>query len=130
MLNKNIVEIQKGCKSTCVIILQEDVNKFENSYRVVVDTSESNMLVGDFNRKNLEENLEKIAKDGEIAYLIVEEIDKVDTKKQEKYVDVIKDREFRGYRLPDNVIICLSLTDRNNLEKISPEIMKFSKIAC
>lgn len=130
MFNKNLVEIQKGCKSTCVIVLQEDINKLENSYRVEVDTSESNMLVGDFNRKNLEENLEKIAKNSEIAYLIVEGVDKINGKKQEKYVDVIKDREFRGYKLPDNVIICFTLTDKNNLKTISPEIMKFSKIAC
>ena len=128
-MDKSLIEMQKGCKATGVIILQEDIKKIENSFNVKVDESDSNMLLGELNRENLENNLEPLARQNNIAYLVIEEIDKIDEKKQEKYIEIVKDREFRGYKIPENVIIIFTVQNKENIQKIAPNLYHFCTVA-
>lgn len=125
MIDQELIEEQLGCNSTCVVILQEDVNTLKNSYNVKVDESNSNIILGELNKENLKINLDKLVKENDITYLVIEEIDKIDEIKQEKYIGLIKDREFRGYNIPDNVIIVITIKDKDSLKKISSELYHF-----
>ena len=128
-MDKVLIEMQKGCKATCVVILQEDVKDIKDSYNVKVDESDSNMLLGELNRENLENNLEPLAKQNNMAYLVIEDIDKIDEKKQEKYIEIVKDREFRGYKIPENVIIIFTVQNKENIQKIAPKLYHFCTVA-
>lgn len=125
MIDQELIEEQLGCNSTCVVILQENVNTLKNSYNVKVDESNSNIILGELDKENLKINLDKLVKENDITYLVIEEIDKIDEIKQEKYIGLIKDREFRGYNIPDNVIIVITIKNKDSLKKISPELYHF-----
>ena len=84
MLDQELIQGQLGCNSTCVVILQEDVKLLKNVYDVKADNSNSNMILGELNKENLKNNLDKLTEENNIAYLIIEEIDKLDSKQQEK----------------------------------------------
>lgn len=129
MIDQELIEEQLGCNSTCVVILQEDVNTLKNSYNVKVDESNSNIILGELNKEDLKINLDKLVKENDITYLVIEEIDKIDEIKQEKYIGLIKDREFRGYNIPDNVIIVITIKNKDSLKKISPELYHFCVVA-
>lgn len=129
MIDKELLEEQLGCNSICVIILQDDVNELKNAYNIKVDESNSNIILGELNKENLKNNLDKLSKENEITYLVIEEIDKIDEIKQEKYISLIKNREFRGYNIPENVIIVITIESRDNLKKISPELYHFCVVA-
>lgn len=129
MIEKELIDAQKGCCSTCVIILQQDIELLENSYRVKVDKSESNILLGELNRSDLENNLDILSKENNITYMVIEEIESIDFQMQKKYIELIKDREFRGYKIPENVIIVLTINSEENLKKISPELYHFCVVA-
>lgn len=129
MIDQELIEEQLGCNSTCVVILQEDVNTLKNSYNVKVDESNSNIILGELNKEDLKINLDKLVKENDITYLVIEEIDKIDEIKQEKYIGLIKDREFRGYNIPDNVIIVITIKNKDSLKKISSELYHFCVVA-
>lgn len=129
MLDQELIQGELGCNSTCVVILQEDVKLLKNVYNVKADNSNSNMILGELNKENLKNNLDKLTEENNIAYLIIEEIDKLDSKQQEKYINIIKNREFRGYYLPKNVIIALTIKSKENLSKISSELYHFCVVA-
>lgn len=129
MLDQELIQGELGCNSTCVVILQEDVKLLKNVYNVKADNSNSNMILGELNKENLKNNLDKLTEENNIAYLIIEEIDKLDSKQQEKYINIIKNREFRGYYLPKNVIIALTIKRKENLSKISSELYHFCVVA-
>ena len=101
----------------------------KNVYDVKADNSNSNMILVELNKENLKNNLDKLTEENNIAYLIIEEIDKLDSKQQEKYINIIKNREFRGYYLPKNVIIALTIKSKENLSKISSELYHFCVVA-
>lgn len=125
MIDKELIEEQLGCDSTCVVILQKDVKILKNSYNVKVDNSNSNIILGELNKENLKSNLDKLAKKDDIVYLIIEGIDELDSKGQEKYCNLIKNREFRGYNIPKDVIIVLTIRSEKELNKIIPELYHF-----
>ena len=128
MFDQELIEEQLGCDSTCVVILQNDTRLLKNSYSVKADKSNSNMILGELNKENLKSNLDKL-EENDIAYLIIEEIDELDSKQQDKYINLIKNREFRGYNIPKNVIIAFTIKSKENLIKISSELYHFCVVA-
>ena len=64
-----------------------------------------------------------------IDYFIITEIDKLKENLQDKYYQIVKDREFNGYKLPENMIIVLTVEDRESLKKISQELYHFCVVA-
>lgn len=125
MIDQELIEEQLRCNSTCVVILQDDVKLLKNSYNVKADNSNSNMILGELNKENLKSNLDKLVEENDIAYLIIEKIDELDSMGQKKYINLIKNREFRGYNIPENVIIVLTIKSKEDLSKISSELYHF-----
>ena len=100
-------------------------SNFTKGYKIVqADKSNSNMILGELNKENLKSNLDKL-KENEIAYFIIENIDELDSKQQEKYINLIKNREFRGYNIPENVIIVITIKSKENMSKIISELYHF-----
>ena len=56
-------------------------------------------------------------------------IDKIDENTQNKYYQIVKDREYYGYNLPKDVIIVLTVEDKESLKKISKELYHFCVVA-
>ena len=48
---------------------------------------------------------------------------------QNKYYQIVKDREFYGYKLPKDMIVVLTVKDREGLKNISKELYNFCVIA-
>ena len=74
------------------------------------------------------EKLEKVSKENEISYLIISNIDKVNEDKQNRFIGLVKDREFMGYNLPDNVIIVFTVETESDIKKVSKELYYFCEV--
>ena len=72
---------------------------------------------------------EKISNKEELNYFIISEIDKLNESTQNKYYQIVKDREFYRYKLPKDMIVVLTVKDREGLKNISKELYNFCVIA-
>lgn len=120
MINKELIELQKGCKATCAVILNEDCNELDK--KIIVDSnSNDNELLAIFkeNKSNQEE----------LDYFIITEIDKLNTDMQNKYYQIVKDREFFGVELLEDMVIVFTVKDKERLKNISRELYNLCVVA-
>ena len=68
---------------------------------------------------------DKCAKN-KLCYFVISQIDEVSTLEQDRFVGLVKDREFNGYILPDNCIIVFTVKDKSTLKNISPDLYHFA----
>lgn len=121
MINKDLIELQKNCKATCVVIQNEDIEKLDSKV-LVSSNCEDNELLKIFK--------EKISNtDDKFEFFIVEKIDNLNVSKQNKFYQIVKDREFNGYTLPNDVIIVLTVENRDRLKNISSELYNLCVVA-
>lgn len=113
MINKELIELQKGCKATCVVISNEDCKELDPKIVVNSNCSDSELL------KTFKEN---IVNNKELNYLVISEIDKLDEEAQDKFYQIVKDREYFGYKLSEDVIIVLTVENREGLKNIKQEL--------
>ena len=111
-MNKDLIELQKGIKATCVVIRNEDVKELDNV--IIVD------------KKNVTNN---ITNPNEITYLVLSNFDLLDESAQNEYLSLIKDRHYMGNDINDNIIIVLTVASKETLKKISKEIYHFCVVA-
>ena len=120
MIDKELLELQKGCLATCVIIPNEDCKELDS--KIIIDSNvNDNELLTTFK--------ENISNKEELNYFIISEIDKLDESLQNKYYQIVKDREFCGYKLPKEMIIVLTVKDREGLKNISQELYNLCVVA-
>lgn len=120
MINKELIELQKGCNSTCVIIQNEDIKELET--QIIIDSNcNFNDLLTIFK--------ENIVSGKNIEYFVIKEIDKINVNEQDKYYHIVKDREFCGYKLPEEMIIVLTVANKENLKNISQELYHLCVVA-
>ncbi len=119
MINKELLELQKGCNATCVVIKNEDAKELET--KIVIN---SNCNINDL-LKIFKENINN----KELNYFVIEEIDKISSNEQDKYYHIIKDREFCGYRLPEETIIVVTVENKETLKNISQNIYNLCVVA-
>ncbi len=120
MINKELIELQKGCIATCVVIQNEDCKELDSKVIVNADSNDSELLT------TFKEGISN--KEG-LDYFIISEIDKLNESTQNKFYHIVKDREFYGYKLPKDTIIVLTVKDREGLKKISQELYNLCVIA-
>ena len=112
MINKELIELQKGNNATCVVIQNEDIKELESN--IIIDSN--------CNNNEILETI-KYKMDAEtIKYFVIQEIDKIKETEQDKYYQIIKDREFCGYKLPKDIIIVLTVKNRETLKNISQKL--------
>lgn len=121
MMNIDLIELQKGCKATCAVIQNEDIEKL-NSKILINSNCKDNELLKIFK--------EKISKaDEKFEFLVIEEIDKLELDKQDKFYQIVKDREFNGILLPEDVVIVLTVENKDRLKNISSELHHLCVVA-
>lgn len=119
-MNKDLIDLQKGCKSTCAVVSSESCDKLENS--LSVDSRISYSDLNNFIKTNVVNN-------NDLDYFIVKGIDEIDSENQEKFTGLVKDRIIFNNKIPDNLIIVLTVESKDSLNKISKELYKFCVIA-
>ena len=121
MMNKELIELQKGCKATCVVIQNEDIQKLDSKV-LISSNCEDNELLKIFK--------EKISKtDERFEFLVIEKIDKIELDKQDRFYQIVKDREFNGILLPEDVVIVLTVENKDKLKNISSELHNLCVVA-
>lgn len=120
MIDIDLIKLQKRCKTTCVVIENENVEELDS--KIIIDAN-----IGD---GELYEILkEKVSNNEELKYFIIKGIDELSNEEQERYTGIVKDRIFGKYNLPENVVIVLTVKDRENLKNISSELYNLSVVA-
>ena len=120
MINKELLELQKGCTATCVVIQNEDCKELDSKIIVNSNCSDNELL------KTFKENISNKEK---LNYFVISEIDKLNDKAQDKFYQIVKDREFNGRKLPKDMIIVLTVKNREGLKKIIQELYHFCVVA-
>lgn len=121
MINKDLIELQKGCIATCVVIQNEDWKELDAKIIVNADSSDSELFT--IFKEKISNNKEKF------NYFVIYGIDKLVESAQNKYYQIVKDREFLEYKLPKDMIIVLTVKDREGLRNIAKELYNFCVIA-
>lgn len=128
MINKELVELQRGCSASCAVILNDDSKELENTFIMNANVSDNDLFNVPLGNPLFKNELDK-KREEEISYLVISEIDKIDSNMQNRYVGLVKDREFMGYHLPENSVVVFTISDKENLKKISSELYHFCVVA-
>lgn len=120
MIDKELIELQKGGEATCVVIPNEESKELDTKIIINANSSDSELIT------ILKEN---ISNKKEINYFIVDGIDQLNKDTQNKYYQIVKDREFNGYKLPKDMIIVLTVKDKEGLKNISQELYHLCVVA-
>lgn len=126
-MNKELVDLQRNSKATCAVVKTEEYKQLTPIVSMNANVSDSFLLSSKL--PPFAEKIDKKCAKNILCYFVIKEIDKVSKEAQNRFVGLIKDREFNGYILPDNCIIVLTVTNKTALTKLSPEINHFSVIA-
>lgn len=120
MIDKELIELQKGCEAICVVIPNEESKELGSKIIINAKSSDSELLTT---------FKEDISNKEKIDYFIISEIDKLNEDTQNKYYQIVKDREFYGYKLPKDMIIVLTVKDKEGLKNISKQLYHFCVVA-
>ena len=123
-MNKNLIDLQRFGTATCAVIKNEDSKKLP--YSVIMNAGISDDFLA---TKPFCEKLDDKSQKSELCYLVITHIDVVDKSKQDRFLGLVKDREFMGYNLPKNCIIVFTVNDENSLKNISPNLYHFCTLA-
>lgn len=128
-MNKELIELQRGSSATCVVI--PEVNYRELGQALIMDAQIGDEYLFASPRDNpiFKEKLDNISSNGNLTYFVIRGIDELAWDMQNRYIGLVKDREFNGYNLPDNVIIVFTIKDRDGLKRISKELYHFCVVA-
>ena len=128
MIDIDLIEAQKGIKSIGVIVCNSDIQKLNNSYSIDAGLSDLDLFGVNLGQPVFKKGIEKVSKENEFSYLIISNIDKVNEDKQNRFIGLVKDREFMGYNLPDNVIIVFTVETESDIKKVSKELYYFCEV--
>jgi len=121
MMNKELIELQKGCEATGVIIQNDDIEKLEEKVLIHADCRDDELL------QTFQEKLSKVEET--LIYFVIEEVDAIEIEKQERFYQIVKDREFCGYTIPKDVIIILTVRNKESLKNMSQELYHLCIVA-
>ena len=121
MMNIDLIELQKGCKATCVVIQNEDIEKLDSKVLISSNCDDNELL------KIFKEKISKA--DKKIEFLVIEKIDKLELDKQDRFYQIVKDREFNGILLPEDVVVVLTVENKDKLKNISSELYNLCVVA-
>lgn len=121
-MNKDLMELQKGSNVACII--KDDIDYRMLGQVLFMDSSikDEYLFSGSINNPIFKEKLDNISSNGNLTYFIIKGIDKISKEEQNKYMGLIKDREFNGYILPENVILVFTIKDEESLKLLSDEL--------
>ena len=122
-MNKNIIDLELGLKSSCALIETKDNQKLAPS--IQINASISDKALFGMSLPVFAEKVEARSQKSKVFYLVIKDIDKIDEEKQLRFVGLVKDREMNNYFLPKNCIIVLTVENKDNFRKITRELAHF-----
>lgn len=126
-MNKILIELQKGCKATCVIVLDNDYKQLSPIISMSANVSDKFLFgAGD---PPFAEKLTNKCVNSKICYFVIKGIDLISTDAQNRFTSLVKDRELNGYTLPDNCIIVFTVQSEKTIKNISSDLYKFAVVA-
>ncbi len=120
-MNKELIELQKGCVATCAIIPNEEIDELNSKVIIQANASNEELMTAIMgcNCNNGEE----------VNHLVIKGIDNIPEDSQEKFYQIVKDREFNGCKLKEEIIIVLTVEGKDNLKKISDGLYNLCVVA-
>lgn len=126
-MNKLLIELQKNCKATCVIINDKE---YQNLGRMVyMDASKVYELFKSKQSMEFKKTLDDLAFHNDVVYFVIRNIEKLGEQMQKDYIGIVKDRNINEYYLPDNVVIVFTVDNKDSLKRISNELYHFCIVA-
>ena len=128
-MKKELINLQRGNKATCAVITNSELAQLNNAVYMDAKISDSRLFGVKMGNPIFREKVDIISRNGEIGYFVLTNFDLLTEEEQNRYVGLIKDREFLGYILPNNIIIVLTVESKDTLKKITSEIYHFCVVA-
>ncbi len=122
-MNKDLIDLQRNSKAVCVIVKTDEYKSLSPIVSMEAGVSDSFLNQVPFANK-----LNDKCKKYEICYFVIKNIDKIDKPQQDRFVGLVKDREYNGYNLPSNCIIVFTVENEKSLKDVSSEIYRFAVI--
>ena len=123
-MNKELIDLQRNSKATCAIIKTDEYNNL--SPVVLMKANVSDKFLYSNKKPPFADKLNDKCAKNKLCYFVISQIDEVSTLEQDRFVGLVKDREFNGYILPDNCIIVFTVKDKSTLKNISPDLYHFA----
>lgn len=118
-MNQELVELQRGSTTGAIILDSMYQNLGQTAY---MDASIEDTYLFHYGNPIFKSKLEQLSSNGKTTYFVIRRIDALITVQQEKYIGLIKDREFMGYSIPSNVIIVFTVASKESLKNIAPNL--------
>ncbi len=128
-MNKELIELQQGVNSTCVIILDEFYRDLGQTVFMDAKIKDPYLIGTPFGEPLFQKQLDRVSSNGSITYFVIRLIDQIKKEEQNRFINLIKNREFHGYTLPENVIVVFTIQSRENIKNISEDLYHFSVAA-
>ena len=125
-MQKELVDLQRN-SSACAIVKTSEYKTLGNIVSIDANVSDKFLIGGEV--PPFAEKLDAVSKKAELCYFVIKDIDAVPADVQERFVGLVKDREFYGYNLPKNCIVVFTVKDKESLKKISAELYGFAAVA-
>ena len=128
-MKKDLIELQFECPATCIVILDKDYQELGPTIFMEGNMSDANLYACRYENPIFKEKLEKMANEYEKVYFVIRHIEKIEKEEQNRYITLVKDREFFGYQIPSNVLLVFTVEQENDIKKITPELYHFCVVA-
>ena len=128
-MNKELIELQKGCCATCVVVPENQYRELGQMIIMEAGISDEYLFAQPTGYPIFKEKLDNLSNNGHLTYFVIKGIAELSEEMQNRYISLIKDREFCGYKLPSNVIVTFTVKNRDNLKNISKELSHFCVVA-
>ena len=128
-MKKELIELQRGCFATAVVILDEYYKNLGPTVFMEASMRDVHLFACQNKNPLFKEKLEKVSSGGDLTYFVLRNLDKLSCEEQNRYVGLVKDREFCGYFIPKNVILVFTIQSEENIKKIAKELYQFCVVA-
>ena len=126
-MNKDLIELQRNCNVGVIIL--DDLYKDLGQVLVMDSNIENEYLFQRQGNPIFKEKLDNLSRNGNLTYFVIRNIDEISKENQDRYISLVKDREFTGYNIRDNVIIVFTVKDIDSLKNISNELYHLCVVA-
>ncbi len=127
-MNIDLIEIEKYNDLTAIVILDEYIDKLGKVLIMDANISDEYLFKGSFGNPIFKRQLDELSKNNDFVYFVIKKIDEIDYDLQNRYIGLVKDREFLGYNLPSNVKIVFTICSDENIKKISKDLYHFCTV--
>jgi len=128
-MNKQLIELQRGCKAVCVVILEQHSKELDQGIIMDANMADEYLFARTLGNPIFREKLDEKANKYDLTYFVIRGISEISVEQQNRYIGLVKDREFGGYNIPNNVILVFTLKTQEELQKLSKDLYHFCVVA-